>query len=132
MKTILFPLLLILSLPLLGLAQTAPDQDAAKERAAFRAASKAYTKLDDRILPKVELKGATLDETLRYIAVKTGVPIDDSALQNATKLIPLTLAVQNIPGSELIKYVANLAQVKLLFGETGVRVVPIPKEAPPK
>ncbi len=79
-------------------------------------------KARETIIPKLELEDATVRFTLNVFTTATGIkvfyvpPKDDKAT--------LTLSLANVPASEALKYITQLANLKFTYEEDGVHVTP--------
>ena len=79
-------------------------------------------KANETVIPKFEIKDATVSEALKVITTQTGikvffVPPKDNPAR-------LTISLTNIPASEAFKYVTQLANLKFTYEEDGVHVTP--------
>jgi type II secretory pathway component GspD/PulD (secretin) len=86
------------------------------------------------IIPNFELNDATPADALKDIAKATGIKITYSPRKNEEARV--TVALRQIPASEALAYVANLANLKFSYEKDSVLVVPnvialaVPKPAP--
>jgi hypothetical protein len=79
-------------------------------------------KVKDTIIAKFDLRDATPSYALKVITAATGIKIFYTPVEaDQTKL---TLSLTNIPASEALKYVTELANLKFTYEENGVHVTP--------
>lgn len=96
-------------------------------------------KMDRIILPRVQLQGATIEEAIEYLRTKSrdldmtssgggGVNVilrNGDAPSNAS----ISLDLKDVPFSEALRYVTELAQMKYKVEAGAVRIVPITENA---
>lgn len=89
------------------------------------------------IMPRVELREATLDSALDYlkqqVTKNTGGKTNVSfvtQLSEEQKAQPVTLSVSNIPLTEVLRYIGNLANVQFEYEKYAIRVKPAGSAAP--
>lgn len=88
----------------------------------------ALTKL---IIPKLDLREASLAEALEFLRQK-GNQLDDGKtainfvvqLDDATKATKVTLSLSNVPFSEVLRYIGDLAQVEFVYDRFAINVKP--------
>lgn len=89
------------------------------------------------IMPKVELREATLDSALDYlkqqVAKITNAQTNVSFVTQLTdeqKATQVTLSVSNIPFTEVLRYIGSLANVQFEYEKYAIRVKPANGAAP--
>ncbi len=88
--------------------------------------------LSSMILPKVELKEATLDSVLDYLKRSAAKLSNDKVAVNFVPQLneeqrsqPITLSLSNVPFTEVLKYVGTLGKVKFAFEPYAISVKPL-------
>ncbi len=83
------------------------------------------------ILPKVQFAEASLADTLEYIRQKGNQVAEGKAsinfvmqLDEATKVKKVTLALQNVPITEVLRYLGQLADVEFVYDPFAIVVRP--------
>jgi len=85
---------------------------------------------DGIILPKVDYREASVPEIVEHLnraskdldPDKVGVPIELSAAAKASNT-KITLSLKNVPLTEVIKYITNLARLKYRITSSKVMIV---------
>ncbi|MEA3213467.1 MAG: hypothetical protein QOE70_6524 [Chthoniobacter sp.] len=98
-------------------AQTAP---ADRERASTEEMQR---KLEKIIIPRLEFREATVREAVEFLSRKTGINIALQAPSDSSGA-RITVSLTNIPASEALRYVTNLAGLKSRIDPKGVVIVP--------
>ena len=79
-------------------------------------------KAKETVIAKFEFKDATVPDALKMFTTATGIkvfyvpPKDDN--------VKLTLSLTNVPASEALKYITELANLKFTYKKDGVHVTP--------
>ena len=112
------------------------DQGKGAPAAARNAQTKgaAMTRAGTIIFPKIDLRDATLSETVEFLRAKSKVLDEDKQGVNLIlKRAPagddpkITLSLSNIPLSEALRYVAGLAGYELVADEHAITIRPVAK-----
>lgn len=86
-------------------------------------------KLTGLVLPQVNLKSATFSSALEYLkqlAEKEGTNVSFvTQLPEATLKEPVTLALSNVPFTEVLRYLGDLARVKFTVEQYAISVTPL-------
>ena len=88
--------------------------------------------LEKLILPKVELREATLGASLDFLRQKAKELSDGKAAVNfvvqvpdeVVKSTPITLSLTNVPFTEVLRYIGNLASVEFVYEKYAIAVKP--------
>ena len=115
-----------------GGAPLAPDAEAKPDpAAAARAKSAAWKKAETIILPRLDLREASLEEGIDFLRVKAKQLDPDKqgvnlVLQPALggKRPMITISLANIPLTEALRYVANLADYEVVASDTAILFKP--------
>ena len=98
------------------------------EKGPGNATKTALTKL---IMPKIDLREASLGEALEFLRQK-GNQLDDGRtainfvvqLDEATKATKVTLSLSNVPFAEVLRYIGELAKVEFVYDRFAIFVKP--------
>lgn len=90
------------------------------------------------ILPKVELKEATLGSAVEFLRQQAAKATKGKMNVNVVLLVPdaqantqtVTLQLQNVPFTEVLKYLGDLAGLQVEYDAYAVRLKPKPGAAP--
>jgi hypothetical protein len=77
-------------------------------------------KAKQTIIPKFELKEATVEDALKEFTKATGIKTFYLPLPNNNAR--LTVSLSKIPASEAMKYITGLANLVFVYGKDGVHV----------
>jgi len=88
-------------------------------------------RLKQIILPKVDFQNTTPREAMTYVSQQVNKNIQGSQKLNIVWLVPadaqlapITLGLQNTPANEVLRYIAEMASLKLDYEEYAVKVTP--------
>ena len=73
------------------------------------------------VVPKFEVRDASVHEVLKSFTEETGINVIYAVPPDDKRTISLSL--RNIPASELIKYIGQLAKLKFTYEEDGVHAL---------
>jgi hypothetical protein len=100
------------------------DAEVARARANQPPPSIAEERVSRVTLPKIELREATLAETLEYLQQKCRQILGDDKPINMVLLLSeeararkITLTLANVPAAEVFRYIANLGNVEFSYDE---------------
>ena len=105
--------------------------DEAKATAELGPGNATKVALAKLIMPKIDLREASLAEALEFLRQK-GNQLDDGKtainfvvqLDDATKATKVTLSLSNVPFSEVLRYIGDLAQVEFVYDRFAINVKP--------
>ncbi len=112
----------------------ADEAKKAAEQGPGNATKVALTKL---IMPKIDFREASLAEALEFLRQK-GNQLDDGKtainfvvqLDDAAKATKITLSLSNVPFSEILRYIGDLARVDFVYDRFAIFVKPKGATAP--
>jgi len=76
-------------------------------------------KAEETVIPKLEFRDITPADALKAITTATGIKVFYTAKGDQNRI---TLSLTNVPASEALKYVTELANLKFIYKEDGVHV----------
>ena len=84
------------------------------------------SKAEQTIIPKIVLKGATVEEAFKFFTTSTGIKVVYFPPKDGGAKI--TLSLTNVPASEALKYITSLAGLIFVYGKDAVHVTePVPE-----
>lgn len=113
-----------------------PRNDAAKKYLAQivikeKSGPSMENRLKQMILPKVDFQNTTPREAMTYVSQQVNKNIKDNQKLNIVWLVPanmevpsVTLNLQNTPANEVLRYIAEMAGLKLDYEEYALKVTP--------
>lgn len=96
-------------------------------------------RLKQIVLPKVDFQSTSPQDAMTYVSQQVNKTIDNGQKLNIVWLVPaatevpqITLSLQNAPANEVLRYIAEMAGLKLDYEEYAVKVsVDKPADATP-
>lgn len=100
---------------------------AAKEKGGGTGMEPALRKL---LIPKVNFQDATVRESVAFVTQKVRELSDGKLVMNVVWLVPaddpsrITLSLQNVPAAEVLRYIAESANLRVDYDEHAVTIRP--------